>query len=345
MGGYPRDIHFGNEPNDYDLATDAYPNDIQTILTNNKYKCNLQGKDFGVIVAYRKDLPKDGVEIATFREDLTKGRKPEVKVGATIEEDSKRRDLTINALYYDMSNDKIIDLVGGIADIKNSIIRMVGNPVERITEDQLRVLRVVRFACRYGFKIDEDTKKAIIEHANLSEVSRERIFEELIKAQEQSKSITSYFFLLKELNLLSKIFPLSKVGEPLLCFKTMELLISQILINDSPKDLERKLINDYKFSKELSYAITYFVNLKNLTSDNVLAFYRKKAILNISNEDLEAWISVNCKELESFLAYRPIHNIEELMANGFSEKALGVEIKRIEKINFESLKNKNKYEL
>jgi len=144
VGGSVRDFLTGDKPKDFDLATDALPDEVLQII-GDKYKTNLQGKAFGVVVVYTEDEPA-GMEIATFREDVSKGRNPEVKLGVTIEDDVKRRDLTYNALFYDLGKREIVDLVGGISDWENKITRMVGDPLERIDEDSLRILRAFRFA-------------------------------------------------------------------------------------------------------------------------------------------------------------------------------------------------------
>ena len=129
VGGSVRDFLTGDKPKDFDLATDALPDEVLEII-GDKYKTNLQGKAFGVVVVYTKDQP-EGMEIATFREDVSKGRNPEVKLGVTIDQDVKRRDLTYNALFYDLDKREIVDLTGGREDLEKGITRMVGNASER----------------------------------------------------------------------------------------------------------------------------------------------------------------------------------------------------------------------
>jgi hypothetical protein len=146
VGGAVRDALLGKQPKDFDLATDAIPDKVEEIMTKAGFKTLPTGKVFGVINVF---TDQGEYEIATFRSDETKGRKPEVKIGATIEFDAARRDLRINALYYDIDNKEIIDLVGGLEDLKNGTIRMVGNPQERFEEDPLRILRFFRFLCRF----------------------------------------------------------------------------------------------------------------------------------------------------------------------------------------------------
>lgn len=184
VGGAVRDFLNGEKPKDFDLATDALPEEVQKILKG--YKTQLQGEAFGVVVVYTEDQPM-GMEIATFREDvygakLGQTRNPDVKF-STIEKDVQRRDLSINGLFFDLNSKEIIDLVGGISDLNNKIVRMIGDPNLRIQEDPLRIMRVMRFAFRYGFNIDGSTKSAIIENKHLlKNISRERIWEEIKKS-------------------------------------------------------------------------------------------------------------------------------------------------------------------
>lgn len=150
VGGSVRDFLTGDKPKDFDLATDALPDEVLEIL-GDKFRTNLQGRAFGVVVVFTKDQP-EGMEIATFREDvydekLGKTRNPDVKF-STIENDVLRRDLRINGLFYDLDKNEIVDLVGGIDDIKNGVISMIGEPDLRIKEDPLRILRAIRMACR-----------------------------------------------------------------------------------------------------------------------------------------------------------------------------------------------------
>lgn len=147
VGGSVRDVLLNKTPKDYDLATNAKPDDIENILQQNGYKTIATGKAFGVINVI---TDSDEYEIATFRSDESKGRKPEVKIGVSIESDAARRDLRINALYYDIDTREIIDLVGGLDDLKNGTIQTVGNPQERFEEDPLRILRFFRFFCRFN---------------------------------------------------------------------------------------------------------------------------------------------------------------------------------------------------
>ena len=150
VGGSVRDFLTGDKPKDFDLATNALPDEVLEII-GDKFRTNLQGKAFGVVVVFTKEVP-EGMEIATFREDvydgkLGKTRNPDVKF-TTIEQDVLRRDLRINGLFYDLDKKEIVDLVGGVDDIKNKVKGMIGDPDLRIIEDPLRILRELRMASR-----------------------------------------------------------------------------------------------------------------------------------------------------------------------------------------------------
>lgn len=180
-GGAVRDMIMNLQPHDFDIATSTDPDTVASILKKNRFCVKEVGKAFGVVLAKMGD---DEYEIATFREDSkeTDGRRPNSVTFSSMEEDAKRRDLTINAIFFDPISEKFFDFVGGKADIENKIIRFVGDPVERIKEDKLRMMRAVRFALKLGFEIDSDTFDAIKSNASkISVISPERINQELEK--------------------------------------------------------------------------------------------------------------------------------------------------------------------
>lgn len=177
-GGCVRDKLLDREPHDIDIATNALPEQIKALFDKT---INI-GESFGVVNVVINDEIYD---IATFRSDgvYTDGRRPDSVTFCSAEEDAKRRDLTINGMFYDPITEECIDFVDGKKDIENRVIRMIGNPDERIAEDKLRMMRVVRFysQLRY-FEIDINTYQAVADHANeINQVSIERIREEFSK--------------------------------------------------------------------------------------------------------------------------------------------------------------------
>ncbi len=138
VGGAVRDALLGKTPKDYDLATDAKPDKVESMMQDAGYKTLATGKAFGVINVFTDD---DEYEIATFRSDIGSGRRPDSVKFTTIDQDVKRRDLTINALFYDINTGEVVDLVGGVDDLKKGIVRTVGSAEERFGEDRLRILQ------------------------------------------------------------------------------------------------------------------------------------------------------------------------------------------------------------
>lgn len=179
-GGCVRDAHLGHTPKDLDLATSARPEDIEHLFP----KTLPVGKAFGTMV-----VVMDGAnfEVTTFRKDLPylDGRHPSGVEFSDAREDAKRRDFTINGLFYEPFEHTTLDFVGGIEDLQARVIRTVGDPRERFQEDHLRLLRAVRFSSQLGFDIDAKTWQAIGEMAPLiARVSNERVLQELMKLLE-----------------------------------------------------------------------------------------------------------------------------------------------------------------
>ncbi len=178
-GGCVRDALLGKSPKDYDVATSATPDQVQSIFG---YKRTLAiGKSFGVITVIG---PKSAghIEVATFRRDggYSDGRRPDSVEFTDAKEDALRRDFTINGMFFDPIAEKVIDYVGGEGDIEAKMIRAIGDPEKRIDEDKLRMLRGVRFAATYGFDIESKTMRAIQSRAGeIHAVSPERIGNEL----------------------------------------------------------------------------------------------------------------------------------------------------------------------
>jgi poly(A) polymerase len=176
-GGCVRDLVMGQEPQDYDVATNARPEEVMKLFP----KTIPVGVNFGVIKVL---LQNDEFEVSTFRSDgqYLDGRHP-VEVHFTGEkEDAARRDFTINGMFYDPVQEKVIDYIGGQRDIKAGIIRAIGSPLERFHDDKLRLMRAVRFSTRFNYTLEPQTEAAIADLApQITQVSAERIRDELEK--------------------------------------------------------------------------------------------------------------------------------------------------------------------
>jgi len=214
VGGCVRDFLRNVEPEDWDVATNAKPEEIQKIFPKSFYS----NKFFTVTVQTKSENPKlKEIEITTYRKEAkyTDKRHPdEVRFAKTIEEDLSRRDFTINALALEIRDrggtgegQSLIDPFGGQKDLKNKIIRAVGNPDERFSEDALRMMRAVRFATTLGFEIEKKTAKAISKNPHwLKMISKERIRDEFLKiimAERAAEGIE----LLRKLGLLKYVLP------------------------------------------------------------------------------------------------------------------------------------------
>lgn len=341
VGGSVRDFLTGDKPKDFDLATDALPDEVIKILQSYNYDFNLQGKAFGVVVVYTKDCP-EGIEIATFREDqygdkLGKTRNPDVKF-STIEKDVMRRDIPFNAMFYDLDKREIVDLVGGKEDLEKGITRFVGDPDIRIEEDALRILRSIRFTSRYGFVISEETKKSIRKNKNkLSIITKERIWEEFKKAFNQSKDFNHYLNIIDDLDLWSEIFPESDINTNTVDTKNFLIIIANLFKNSDVNGLERKMIQDYKIERETAKKVVFLISFLNFKPDHVFDFYKKKQQSGIKDSTILEWLEVNNindKWMIKFIDYKPSVSAEELMSQGFKGRELGIKIKEIEVENF-----------
>jgi poly(A) polymerase len=201
-GGCVRDMLLGKKPKDHDVVTNATPAEIcrvfrQTIRV---------GAKFGVIVVL---MDSQQVEVATFRAETgyTDGRRPDKVSFTSAKEDALRRDFTINGMFYDPMQKEVIDYVGGKKDLKRKIIRTIGNPVERFSEDYLRMLRAVRFAAQLDFEIEKNTLSAVKKYPErITKISGERIameLESLFASPERKKGVK----LLIGAGLAERIFP------------------------------------------------------------------------------------------------------------------------------------------
>src|SRR6202142_2080705 len=177
VGGCVRDFLLGREPQDYDIATSARPEEIEKLFK----RTVAVGRKFGVMIVVEGGHQ---FQVATFRAeaDYQDGRRPEKIIFANAEADASRRDFTVNGLFYDPLTKKSHDWVGGEKDLRAKIIRTIGKPEERFGEDHLRLLRAVRFAAQLGFEIEPKTLAAVKKLApKIKLISAERIRDELIK--------------------------------------------------------------------------------------------------------------------------------------------------------------------
>lgn len=351
VGGAVRDFIQGIEPKDYDLVTNALPNESKEILKGFNVS-DEQGKNFGVLRVYTKDEP-EGYEVASYRRDIsggrdTKGDDQKVEMGGdvTIEDDCNRRDLTMNALFYDIKNKQIVDLVGGVEDIKKGIVRAVGDATQRFIEDRLRICRIFRFAARTGGEIDSKTAQAIKNDNRLKgvgpkdDVSQERVWEEMRKAWKQARDYRNYLNFFTKFDMWSEVFPGSDINTELVDSKDFIVVIANLFKNENPDGLEKKLVQDYKIESEVATKVVFLIRLLSLTPELAFDMYKSKLQCHIEDSTILEWfkvLSINDDVKIKFVEYRPTTSAQDLMSQGFKGKSLGDEIKRLEIENFRSM--------
>ncbi len=215
VGGGVRDLLLGKSPKDFDIATDAHPEQIKKLFRN----CRLIGKRFRLAhILFGRDI----IEVATFRgmahdedhnlQTSDSGFLKRDNVYGSIDEDALRRDFSINALYYDIANFSLIDYWHGLEDLQSGVIRIIGDPQQRYREDPVRMLRALRFAARFGFTIESQTQAAILEcNYLLQAVSSARLFDEVIKLLLNGNAAKTYA-LLQSHHIFGQLFPLTNAA-------------------------------------------------------------------------------------------------------------------------------------
>jgi poly(A) polymerase len=229
VGGGVRDLLLGKTPKDFDVATDAKPEEVKKLFRN----CLLIGRRFRIAhVRFGQDI----IEVTTFRAGSARGddERAHSKLGmllrdnvyGTIGEDAVRRDFTINALYYNIADFSVTDFLNGMQDLQDKVIRLIGKPSVRYQEDPVRLLRAVRFAAKLNFTLHEDTEKPITKSANLlAHVAPARLFDEFLKLFFYGHARNTYF-LLEKYGLLKYLLPVdSEEKSP-----NVQIFIEQALI-------------------------------------------------------------------------------------------------------------------
>lgn len=216
VGGGVRDLLLGREPKDFDVATDAHPEQIQALFP----RCRLIGRRFRLA---HVRIGRDVIEVATFRAaSLPDGDEPSDtayseqgrilrdNVYGTLPEDAWRRDFTVNALYYDINDFSVVDYVGGLPDLNGGTLRLIGDPEQRYREDPVRMLRAVRFAAKLGFRIDADSESLLWSLGHLlADIPPARLFEEVLKLFLGGYALST-FEMLRHYDLFRYLFPMTE---------------------------------------------------------------------------------------------------------------------------------------
>lgn len=337
VGGAVRDALLGKKPKDFDLATNAFPEEVIKIVTSAGYSTIGEvGQQFGVVIV---QIPSDrnGVEIATFREDIGSGRRPEGVNYSTIDKDVLRRDLTINALFYDISKGEVVDLVGGVKDIQDQKIRTVGVAADRFAEDPLRKLRALRFAGRTGSKLEKGTADAILTDNSLEGVSPERIRDEFKKSIESAKRVKDYLKMVSEFNLWSVMFPSLQVNQN---FVESNLWLVQLamLFGDNDRELIKKEMNRMTFTTDETDSVVFLKGLMSFKADDVFDTYKELIRSGLDKNNIIVFAKINrldLKLVKALIKYKPTTDGNEVMKKyGVKGPQIGEKIKELEAEKF-----------
>ena len=320
-------------PKDVDITTDAKPDEITKILSSpeakkNNIKVLPKGEAFGVISAI---INGKEFEIATFREDYYDptsgdGRRPDKVEFSTAEKDAQRRDLTINALFYDIDKKEILDFNTsngkgqGIEDIKNLIARPVGNAEERFREDKLRILRLIRFFSRFNpglisQNLDSKTKQAIEKFKNLEGISPERIVAEFTNGFKSAANKKSYLQNYQDLDLFDKVFPNLIVDlqnyQPT---KSFPATLAFIFRDNTDPMKVRATLNSINYPNNISDKVELLLMLNDMDKYNILTLLKKKIALPGSENDIREFGKLsNNKHIEKFADYKQQTKSQDFM--------------------------------
>jgi len=344
VGGSVRDALLGKSPKDFDVTTNATPDEVEEILkAYPEYRVLELGRAFGIV----KIITPEGndYEIATFRTDIGKGRRPDSVEFATIEKDVNRRDLTMNALFYDISNKEIVDYVGGIQDIENKVVKTVGNAKERFDEDRLRILRALRFAARFGTKLDKEADEAISDDNSLEGVSGERIRDEFLKGIKSAISPISFYQLIERYNLWEQIFPGLVVNKEYSETSDIPVALALLLQNNDAKAVAIKL-NKAKYTGDEIRQVQFLLDFKNISPEIALKLKKIYKISGLKDASLKYFaeaLGISNKTIQSFLEYEPTVSSNEFPE--LSGRELGIAIANREKEKFEEMLKENKTNL
>jgi putative nucleotidyltransferase with HDIG domain len=280
VGGAVRDAILGKSPKDYDMATDATPDEVLAIAKKGGFKTLEIGKSFGVVVV-------GGHEIATFRKDIGKGRRPDAVDFTDIQGDIKRRDLTINALFYDIGREEIVDLVGGLEDLKKKLVKTVGQAELRFDEDPLRKLRALRFNAALGGTMHADTYAALKKNPSLKGVSSERIRDEFVKSIVKAKSPKKYMELCDKLGFTKQILPGLKVSKPYVNENDFIVFLACILRKNDVNSLRK--LNGLTYSNNDIENIQFLNILQTFKPENVYKVKKFQERTTLSNNQIIKW--------------------------------------------------------
>lgn len=337
VGGCVRDCILGSDPSDWDVATSA-PIEISLFVLKSLSGVKEvvpTGDSFPVCRA--KFVSGNEYEIATFRKDSGLGKNT-TSIYGTIEDDVKRRDLTINAIFYDTEREETVDLVGGCEDLNSRVIRFVGNPKDRIAEDRVRVLRAVRMASRFAFSFHPETREAIysldiVGGDKSDRVPFERIFLEFVKAEEQTR-LYDYFSTLQGLDLLQQLFPGLKLSE-IKDVHGLCLTVASILVDNDPKKVSSTLVEVCKWPVHLARSIEFLIACLKFDGRDVSLYLKKYHATSLVPDEVEDFVKLYLDEkgikiIGALCRYEEQVSGDDLLKQGYQGAELGRVKKQME---------------
>lgn len=288
VGGGVRDLLLGEKPKDFDVATNATPEQVRKLFRN----CRLIGRRFRLAhVMFGRDI----VEVATFRGHHQAQNSPismqaesgiilRDNVYGSIDEDAERRDFTINAMYYNIANYSIHDYAGGIEDLEDRLIRLIGDPEVRFREDPVRMLRAIRFAVKLDFDIEEDTAEPIEQLAPLlRNIPAARLYEESLKMLQTGYGLETYH-LMREYGLFQQLFPvIAEHFTPDYASPTEKMLELALDSTDQRVEEGKRVNPAFMFASVLWYPLVHMA--EQLMAETQLSYY--DAVMEASNTILD----------------------------------------------------------
>lgn len=351
VGGCVRDSYLKTRfPNlkikDWDLVTNANPSEVERLLNFESESISIYtiaiGEKFGVINAITSE--GGSYEIATMRSDgeYNDSRRPDSVTFGSIEDDSQRRDLTINSLYYDVINQEIIDFNNGVDDLNNGIIKTVGDPKKRFEEDRLRVLRTIRFANRYRFTFSKDLEGVLRENLSIIEVSKERIRSEFISTLKSAKNKSIAVKEFEAFGFLGQIFRgldvnTKKIKE----IVNVDYLVAiAFILRDNDVNKLTKVLNILTYSKEEVKFITFLVSLFDFNETKIIEYRKKLDSLNVPGSPIKQFTRIaglKKKLIQGLLLFKlNVDGNDVSKEFNVSGAELGKKIKELEIDNFKN---------
>ena len=268
MGGGVRDLLLGREPKDFDIATDAHPEDVKRVFRN----CRLIGRRFRLAHVH---FGREVIEVATFRagQDGSEQRDQETENGrilrdnvyGTIEEDALRRDFTVNALYYNIEDFSVVDYTDGMQDLNACVLRLLGDPEQRYREDPVRMLRAVRFASKLGFSINPACEEPIFRLGSLLEdIPPARLFDEMLKLFLQGTALQA-FEKLRHYDLFRQLFPITDE-----CLSHEENMFPITFVANGLKNTDARVRQDKPVTPAFLFAVLLWEPVRRL-ADEIMA--------------------------------------------------------------------------